>query len=77
VVNDTVCSNQAKIRECIMSFYDSFFTEGFSCQPRLDGLTFNSIGEDEAIWLERAFKEDEVFEVVKDLNGDKAPSLLG
>jgi len=38
----------------------------------LDVLSFNSIGEVEANWLERAFKEGEVFEVVKALNSDKA-----
>jgi hypothetical protein len=39
----------------------------------------NSIGSlnYEATWLERAFEESEVFEVVKALNGDKAPSVDG
>jgi hypothetical protein len=37
----------------------------------LDGLLFYSIGDEEAIWLERAFEERKVFEVVKALNGDK------
>jgi hypothetical protein len=41
----------------------------------LDGLSFDSIGEDDTIWLERAFEEDEVFEVVKALNSDKGPDL--
>jgi hypothetical protein len=31
----------------------------------LDGLSFDSIGEVKANWLEKAFDEDEVFEVVK------------
>jgi radical SAM superfamily enzyme YgiQ (UPF0313 family) len=39
----------------------------------LVGLSFVSIGEDEAMWLERPFEEDEVFEVMKALNGYKAP----
>jgi hypothetical protein len=38
----------------------------------VDGLPFHSFGEEEAIWLERAFEEREVYEVVKDMNGDKA-----
>jgi hypothetical protein len=38
----------------------------------LDDLSFESIGEVEANWLERAFEESEVFEVVKALNSDKA-----
>jgi len=39
----------------------------------LDGLSFDSIGEVEAIWLEREFEESDVLKVVKALNGDKAP----
>ena len=37
----------------------------------MDGLTFNSVDDDEALWLERTFEESEVLEVVKVLNGDK------
>lgn len=39
----------------------------------LDGLPFQSISEEEVVWVERAFEEREVFEVVKGMNGDKAP----
>jgi hypothetical protein len=42
----------------------------------LDGLSFDSIGEAEAIWLERVL-EREVWEVVKAMNGGKALSLDG
>jgi len=38
----------------------------------LDGLSFDSIYEIEAIWLERDFEEGEVLEVVKAMNGNKA-----
>jgi hypothetical protein len=34
----------------------------------LDGLSFDSIYEIEAIWLERDFEEGEVLEVVKAMN---------
>jgi hypothetical protein len=35
----------------------------------LDGLPFHSIRQDNAIWVERAFEEREVVDVVKELNG--------
>jgi hypothetical protein len=38
----------------------------------VDGLSFDSIGEVEAIMLERDFEEGEVLEVLKAMNGDKA-----
>jgi hypothetical protein len=37
----------------------------------LYGLSFDSIGEIEANWLEGVFNVDEVFELVKALNSDK------
>jgi hypothetical protein len=39
----------------------------------LDGLPFHSFSEEEAISVDCAFEEREVFEVVIELNGDKAP----
>jgi hypothetical protein len=47
------------------------YFEQFSWRPRVDGLSFLSIDADESIWLEREFEEKEVWDVVKDLNGDK------
>jgi hypothetical protein len=43
----------------------------------VDGLSFVSIDAHESIWLEREFKEKEVWDVVRDLNGDKALGLDG
>jgi hypothetical protein len=37
----------------------------------VEGLSCLSIDADKNIWLERAFKE-EVWDVIRDLNGDKA-----
>jgi hypothetical protein len=48
--------------------------------PKLDGLSFNFVGAEEVSWLERACEESEVsevFEVVRALNGDKAPGPSG
>ncbi|RVW85182.1 hypothetical protein CK203_032867 [Vitis vinifera] len=39
------------------------------------GLTFDVLGDDEAVLLEVLFFEVEVFKVLLDLNGDKAPGL--
>jgi hypothetical protein len=43
----------------------------------LDGLSFSSIGVEEATWLERAFEESEVVEVVRALNGGTTPGHDG
>jgi hypothetical protein len=49
------------------------YSEQYSWRPEIDGLSFQAIGVDEGSWLESDFEESEVFEVVKNLNGDKAP----
>jgi hypothetical protein len=38
----------------------------------VDGISFSSIDADECLWLERGFEEQEVWEVVREMNGDKA-----
>jgi hypothetical protein len=43
----------------------------------VDGISFSSIDMNECIWLERVFEEQEVWEVVREMNGDKALSADG
>jgi hypothetical protein len=61
-----------EIKEHIVQFYSNLYFEQVTWRPRVDGLSFHSIDADESIWLERDFEEQEVWEVVRDLNGDKA-----
>jgi hypothetical protein len=43
----------------------------------VDGISFDSILESKASWLERAFEEEEVRKVVSGMDGDKAPGPDG
>ena len=43
----------------------------------MEGLKFDCIGDMKRVWLERKFERDEIFEVVRHLEGDKAPGLDG
>ena len=36
-------------------------------------MEFDCIGDMERIWLERKFEREEISQVVRDLEGDKAP----
>jgi hypothetical protein len=54
-----------------------FFSEQFNWRPKLDDLAFDSIEMVEATRLEGPFDEKEVLEMVKGMNGDKAPGLDG
>jgi hypothetical protein len=76
-VNGSVSSDQSAIREHIVQYYDSLFSEQFSWRPKLDGLAFDSIDVEEASWAREPFEESEVLEVVKGMNSDKAPGPDG
>lgn len=49
LINGTVSLDYIEIREHIVQFYNSLFTEHFNWHPNLDGFSFESIGEVEAI----------------------------
>ena len=46
-------------------------------RPVLDDVDFSSISMEDASWLDRPFEEEEVFGVINDFNGDKAPGSDG
>jgi hypothetical protein len=72
LIGDTP-SNQTEIGEHVVKFYQKLFTEPCRWRPMVDGISFDSILESEARWLERAFEE--IRKVVSAMNGDKAPAL--
>ena len=43
----------------------------------MEGLEFDCIGDMERVWLERKFEREEIFQVVRDLEWDKAPGSDG
>jgi hypothetical protein len=52
--------DQSTIREYIVQYYDSLFSNEFNWWPNLDGLAFDFIDAVEASRLEGSFKECEV-----------------
>jgi hypothetical protein len=77
LIDGTISTNRLEISEHIVQFYKKLFTEQFSWRLMVDGLSFDSIDEVAASWLEKDFEEREVWEVVKTMNGDKASGLDG
>jgi hypothetical protein len=84
LVNESISSDQTESRDHMVQFYYRLFIEQFSWQPKLDGLAFDSINDEEASLIERLLEESEVLEVVKGMNNEKAtipvgcdPSYLG
>ena len=70
-------SDPKDIVECISCFYRQLYYENVAHRPILDDVEFSRISEEDAIWLERPFDEEEVFRVINDFNGDKAPGPDG
>jgi hypothetical protein len=75
-INGVMSSDPMEIKKHIVKYYDKLYTEQSMWRPSVDGLSFSSIDAEERLWLERDF-EQEVWEVVWVLNGDKAPGLDG
>jgi hypothetical protein len=76
-INGAMSKNPMEIKENIVPFYKKLYFEQCSWRPRGDVLSFLSIDVDESTWLQREFEEKEVWDVVRDLNGDKAPGPDG
>jgi hypothetical protein len=71
-VNGSFSTDSTKIRDHIVKFYMQLYSVQYSWRPKMNGLSFQAIGEDEGSWL-----ESEVLLVVKNLNGDKTLGLYG
>ena len=64
------------IAGCISHFYRQLYVETVAHRPLLD-VEFSCILEEDALWLDSPFDEEEVFGVISDFNGVKAPGLDG
>jgi len=60
-----------------VDFYKKLYSEQYQWRPRADDLSFLSIDEDDRIWMECEFEEDEIWGVIRNFKGDKAPALDG
>ena len=63
--------NQDDIRDHIASFYEHLYKETDYSRPLLDGIQFSTILNEDAMWLEHTFDENEIVDVVKGFNEDK------
>jgi hypothetical protein len=64
-VYGTMSFDSSEIKEHFVHFYKQLYFEQYNWCPKLDGLSFISIGAEERTWLERDFEESEVLGVVR------------
>ena len=69
--------NDSEVREKVANFYESLYQEHEDWRPMVDGLDFARITDEAKVLLEAKFDKEEVVQVVKDLQGDKAPGPDG
>ena len=72
-VDGTRFEEESEIRNQVVQFYKSLYNENEEWRPDVDGLSFAFIGEEAKDRMERRFDKEEVVQVLKDLEGDKAP----
>jgi hypothetical protein len=68
LIDGTIFTNRLEIT--MSSFIKSCLLSSLVGRPVMDDVSFDSIDEVAASWLERDFEENEVWEVVKAMNGD-------
>ena len=72
MVDGDLSSDPEAIAGAISHFYWQLYTENVAHRPLLDDVEFSCFSEEDALWLDRPFDEDEVFGVISDFKGDKA-----
>ena len=71
-VDGVIYEEEAAVAAQVVQFYKTLYQEFEEWRPFVEGLEFDQIGE-----LERRFEKDEILLVVRDMEGDKAPSPNG
>jgi hypothetical protein len=68
---------EAIMRDHVVQFYENMFCEAEDWRTHVDGLPFALISENERVVLERQFDKEEIVQVLKDFQRDKAPGPDG
>jgi hypothetical protein len=77
VVEGNTIVEADEIKNHIVEYYKNLYSEQYLWRPTVDDLSFLSIDDEEQSWMEREFEEGEVWEVVRNFKGDKAPGPDG
>jgi hypothetical protein len=76
-INGVLSDDPNEVKDHVVQFYQNLYSERNTWRPKMDNQDFLSIDEEDKNWLERDFEEKEVWEVVKGMEGDKAPGPDG
>ena len=76
-VDGILYEDELDVRSQLVLFYQELFKETEVGHPTMDGLDFACIEEGEWLSLEKEFTKEEVTQVLREMEGDKAPSPDG
>jgi len=76
-VDGVIYEEGAEVAAQVVQFYKTLYQEFEEWRPFVEGLEFDQIEEAERGWMERRFEKDEIIQVVRDMEGDKAPGKDG
>ncbi|XP_059451141.1 uncharacterized protein LOC132181936 [Corylus avellana] len=62
-INGALSDDPVEVKEHIVQYYQSLYSEQSSWRPRMDNQQFLSIDEEDNSWLEREFEEKEIPEL--------------
>ena len=76
-VDGILYEDELDVRSQLVLFYQELFKETEVGHPTMDGLDFACIEEGERLLLEKELTKEEVTHVLREMEGDKAPSPDG
>ena len=76
-VEGTTYHTDSEIRDKVIQFYESLYTENENWRPFVADLPFSVIEASNRVVLDSRFEKEEIIQVVKDLQGDKSPGPDG
>ena len=70
-VNGVICEEKSVVATQLVQFYKTLYQETKELRSFVEGLEFDQIGTKRE-WLERKFEKEEVLQVIRDIEGDRA-----
>ena len=70
-------TEEQETREGVAHAFQQFISDKMEWRAELDGLTFSALNLEEVGSLEVPFRQDQIISALREMNGDKAPSLDG
>lgn len=75
-LNGNVTDDPSRIKKGIVDFYQNLYSKNGGWNWEMDGVTFNTLSQEDKDFLKQPFSENEVVAALRSLKGDKAPTLM-